>query len=98
VKTPAEDCAARFVSLYAAGPGGSYGVLLTAPGTDPVVIGRTPNPAVAREWAAAVCRFVAAVREAGVEVQPKEVADGYLTELPKPSTGGHGGRLVEFPG
>lgn len=98
MKTSADDFTARFVSLYAAGPGGSYGVLLTAPGLAPVVIGRTANPAVAREWVDAASRFVAAVRETGAEVQSKEVADGYLTELLEPSTGGHGGRLVEFPG
>lgn len=61
-----EEFADRFVSLYAAGPGGCYGVCLTAPGLAPVVVGRTANPAVAREWVEAARRFVAAaVRSTG---------------------------------
>ncbi|HET6573386.1 MAG TPA: hypothetical protein VFG68_07280 [Fimbriiglobus sp.] len=88
--TSDDDFAARFVTLYAAGPGGCYGVRLSAPGIDPVVIGRTANPAVAREWVVAARRFVAAVRE-------QKVTDA-LTEPPESPTGGNGGRLVELPG
>ena len=59
-----EEFAGRFVSLHVAGPGGSYGVRLSAPGIAPVVIGRTANPAVAREWVEAARRFVAAAVQA----------------------------------
>ena len=67
-----EEFVDRFVSLYVAGPGGCYGVCFTAPGLAPVVVGRTANPAVAREWVAAARRFVAAVRSTGTGVQSRK--------------------------
>ncbi|HVK17290.1 MAG TPA: hypothetical protein VM533_10105, partial [Fimbriiglobus sp.] len=83
-----EEFAGRFVSLYVAGSGGSYGVRLSAPGIDPVVVGRTANPAVARQRLEAARRFVAAaVREAQTEVEVAEVTGEFLTELLEPSTG-----------
>ena len=93
------EFASRFVSMYVAGPGGSYGVRLSAPGIAPVVVGRTPNPAVAREWVEATRRFVAAAfRAAQEQTEPVEVTDEFLTELLEPPTSGNGGRLVSLPG
>lgn len=93
-----EKFASRFVSLHVAGPGGSYGVRLTAPGIVPVVIGRTANPAVAREWVEAARVFVAAaVQAAREESEAVEVTEELLTEMLEPPTGGGGGRLVGLP-
>ncbi len=65
--TSPREFAERFVSLHAE-PGGSYRVRLAAPGVEPLVIGRSPNPAVARELVEAARRFVAAaVRAARAE-------------------------------
>jgi hypothetical protein len=96
--TSPDEFAGRFVSMYVAGPGGSYGVRLSAPGVGPVIIGRTPNPAIAREWVEAARRFVAAVvRDAREKTEPVEVTEELLTQLLEPPTSGNGGRLVSLP-
>lgn len=96
--TFSDEFAGRFVSMHVAGPGGSYGVRLSAPGVRPVIIGRTSNPAVAREWVYATRQFLAAaVRAAREESEPVEVTEELLTQLLQPPTGGSGGRLVSLP-
>ena len=94
-----EELARQFVSVYSHGPGGCYGVRLAAPGSAPVVLGWTPNPAVVRERAEAVRRFVAAAIRAGRGVTPgEEVSEEFLTGLGEAATGGVEGRLVGLPG
>jgi hypothetical protein len=93
-----EDFAGQFVSLYTAGPGGSYGVRLTVPGQTSVVIGRTANPAVAREWVLAVrCYMAAAVRQLNSKGEVVEVTDEFLTHMIEAPTGESEGRLVGLP-
>jgi hypothetical protein len=55
--TTADDLAARAVVLAANGGG----LVLTAPGADPVSLGPCPNPALANERLAAVRRFASAL-------------------------------------
>ncbi len=96
--TSSVKLADEFVSLFTAGPGGCYGVRLTAPGLAPVVVGRTANPAVAREWVEATRRFVAAaVRAARQEARVSKQASELLTEISGLSTDVDGGRLVGLP-
>jgi hypothetical protein len=92
--TSPEEFAGRFASLHVDRSGGCYRVRLAAPGAEPLVIGRTPNPAVARVLVDAARRFVAAAVRAAQEEDDEE----FLTGMRETATGGIEGRLASLPG